>query len=128
MAMVMCPRCGRPHRKGERCPCSPAKPSWRRSPEQERGRKAKNPWRAGYSSSQYQQARQAVLEATGGRCAVSGIKIADKVHGRWVMRGNGGIHHRVPLSMGGSNDVSNLIPLETGVHNALEAKRRRNGT
>lgn len=125
MVKVMCPRCGKLHQKGQRCTCSPSKSNWKRSAEQERARKSRNPWRTQYSSVEYQRARQAVLEATGGRCAVSGVRIADKVHGRWVMRGNGGIHHRVPLSQGGSNDVSNLVPLETGVHNRIDAERRR---
>lgn len=125
MVKVMCPRCGKLHQKGQRCPCSPSKSNWRRSKEQERGRKADNPWRTGYSSKQYQQARQTVLEAMDGCCAVSGVRIADKVNGRWVMRGNGGIHHVIPLSQGGTNNVANLIPLSTAVHNHIEAERRR---
>lgn len=127
MAKVMCPRCGKPHGKGERCTCSSANPRWRRSAEQERGRKSSNPWRSGYSSTEYRKARQAVLEATGGRCAISGVRIADKVGGKWVMRGNGGVHHKVPLSMGGTNSPGNLIPLETSIHNRMDAERRSHG-
>lgn len=130
MRTVLCPTCGKPHAKGEMCPRCKAAPNstrggGKRSKEAERSRKTANPWRSEYSTKAYRSARQAVLERTGGRCAVSGAMIADKVNGRWVMRGNGGVHHIVPLSQGGSNEPSNLVPLETGVHNRIEAERRR---
>lgn len=125
MRYRICPTCGKPHPVGEPCPMRKRQSGSKRTREQERGRKGKNPWRTEYSSAEYQRARQAVLDATDGRCAVSGVRIAERRAGRWVMLGNGGIHHKVPLSQGGTNDVSNLIPLETGVHNRIEAERRR---
>lgn len=131
MARVICPRCGKPHRKGERCKCSDSSPfrgrsdSRPRTVEQERNRKKTNPWRVDYSRAEYQRARQAALDRTGGRCAISGVRIADRINGRWVMRGNGGVHHIVPLSQGGDNSQGNLVPLETSIHNKLEAERRR---
>lgn len=125
MRYRMCAKCGRPHAVGERCPMRAASSGSKRTREQERGRKAANPWRRSYSSAEYQRARQAALDATDGRCAVSGVRIAEKRGGRWVMLGNGGVHHKVPLSQGGTNDASNLVPLETGVHNRVDAARRR---
>lgn len=128
MAKVMCPRCGKPHAKGERCPKAPdvKRRHGARTADQERGRKTANPWRSEYSSAQYLKARQAALARTGGRCAVTGEVIADMRNGRWVMRGNGGVHHIVPLSSGGSNDPSNLVPMCTSAHNKADAARRRN--
>ena len=112
----ICPRCGK-----VRCTCKRAG----RSPEQERARKKANPWRSRYGTKAYKDACQAALSRTGGRCAVSGARIADMRDGRWVMRPCGGIHHRVPLSQGGSDDPSNLVPLHVSVHNRVDAELRR---
>lgn len=121
----LCPSCGRPKPSGGPCPRCGRGAKSRRTPEQERARKQANPWRSNYSSAEYKHNCQKALAETGGRCAVSGIKIADYKGGRWVMRPNGGIHHKVPLSGGGTNDPSNLIPLDVKVHNMLDAQRRR---
>lgn len=127
MVKVMCPRCGKLHQKGQRCPCSPSKSNWRRSKEQERGRKADNPWRTGYSSKQYQQARQTVMQRQMGLCAITGERVADWDGKRWVIRnGKGGVHHIVPLSQGGNpSDVNNLVLLSVSAHNKLDAINRR---
>lgn len=128
----LCPRCGKPVPMGKPCPrCSAARAKAKphgpaRTPEQERRRNGSEPWRRHYGSAEYQRNRQRALDATGGCCAVSGARIADKVGGRWVMRPNGGVHHIVALSEGGTNDVSNLVPLDVRVHAQVEAERRRN--
>ena len=119
----LCPRCGKPY-SGSACPrCRPkGRP---RTREQERARKAANPWRSHYGSKKYKDACQAALSRTGGRCAVSGVQIADLRGGRWVMRPCGGIHHIVPLSKGGTDDPSNLVPLHVSVHNKIDTELRR---
>lgn len=127
MRSRICPRCGRPY-KGARCPtCAPSTSSGggARTREQEQARKAQNPWRSQYGSSEYQKARQVVLERQNGLCAVSGVRIADKRDGRWVMRSNGGVHHIVPLSEGGSNDPPNLVALDVKAHNRIDSERRK---
>lgn len=127
MRSRVCPRCGAVF-SGKSCPrCAKtkAKSHWTRNREQEAARKQQNPWRTSYGSTEYRNARQVALERTGGRCAVSGVRIADKVNGKWVMRKNGGVHHVVPLSQGGTNAPSNLVPLETSVHNRIDAEERR---
>ena len=123
----LCPRCGFALPGGLPCPrCGHgSRKRSRRTPEQERARKQSNPWRSRYSSAEYKRNCQRALDATGGRCAVSGIRIADMRDGRWVMRPNGGVHHKVPLSRGGTDDVSNLMPLDVKVHNMIDAQRRR---
>lgn len=126
MGNRMCPRCGKPYPKGGTCPrCATARAPSRRTKAQEGARKESNPWRSRYRSVAYTKGRQAALARTGGRCAVSGVQIADWRDGRWVMRKNGGIHHIVPLSKGGTDDPSNLVPLEVGVHNRVDAELRR---
>lgn len=115
----ICPKCGRV--VSGRCPrCGSARTS-----EQERARKAANPWRSHYSSKEYKRACQVALSRTDGRCAVSGVRIADYRGGRWIMRSGGGIHHIVPLSQGGTDDPENLVPLHVSVHNKLDAELRR---
>lgn len=122
----LCSRCGRPVPEGKSCPrCGSARSASRRTKDAERARKSENPWRSEYGSAEYQRNRQIALDKTDGRCAVSGIRIADKRNGRWVMRQNGGVHHIVALSEGGDNSVGNLLPLDVRVHAQIEARRRR---
>ena len=128
MGVKVCPRCGKPYRTPGHCPrCGKARPAPSRSKRtkaQESKRREKNPWRSHYRSAEYRRARQIALTRTNGCCAVSGVRIADVVGGKWVMRGNGGIHHVVPLSRGGTDSPDNLVPLETGVHNRIDAELR----
>lgn len=128
MGVKVCPRCGKPYRVPGFCPrCGKARPAPSRSKRtkaQEGKRREKNPWRSHYRSAEYRRARQVALTRTNGCCAVSGVRIADVVGGKWVMRGNGGIHHVVPLSRGGTDSPDNLVPLETSVHNRIDAELR----
>lgn len=127
MARRICPRCGKV--VDGRCDCmsrSAAKPKRiQRDVRREADRAKANPWRAHYRSRKYKQACQVALSRTGGKCAVSGAQIADYRGGRWVMRECGGIHHRVPLSQGGTDDPENLVPLHVSVHNQVDAELRR---
>lgn len=128
MPARLCQRCGKPIKQSGPCPrCGYGKrrPS-KRTVEQERERKAKNPWRSQYASKAYKEACQKVLSRSNGCCEVSGIRIAYYVGGRWKMRPNGGIHHKVPLSQGGTNSVENLMALDVHVHNMIDAQLRRN--
>lgn len=115
----LCPVCGKPR------PCGCKRSRSKRTPEQERARKQANPWRSQYKAKAYKRACQVALSRTGGRCAVSGQRIADYRGGRWAMRPCGGIHHKVPLSQGGSNSPDNLVPLHVSVHNKIDAELRR---
>lgn len=128
MGVKVCPRCGKPYRTPGHCPrCEKARPAPSRSKRtkaQEGKRREKNPWRTRYQSAEYRRARQVALTRFNGCCAVSGVRIADVVGGKWVMRGNGGIHHVVPLSRGGTDSPDNLVPLETSVHNRIDAELR----
>lgn len=128
MGVKVCPRCGKPYRTPGHCPrCEKTRPAPSRSKRtkaQEGKRREKNPWRSHYQSAEYRRARQVALTRTNGCCAVSGVRIADVVGGKWVMRGNGGIHHVVPLSRGGTDSPDNLVPLETSVHNRIDAELR----
>lgn len=128
MGVKVCPRCGKPYRTPGQCPrCEKTRPAPSRSKRtkaQEGKRREKNPWRSHYQSAEYRRARQVALTRTDGCCAVSGVRIADVVGGKWVMRGNGGIHHVVPLSRGGTDSPDNLVPLETSVHNRIDAELR----
>lgn len=134
MGVKVCGRCGKPYRTPGHCPrcektraaqrARPAPSRSKRTKAQEGKRREKNPWRTHYQSAEYRRARQVALTRTNGRCAVSGVRIADVVGGKWVMRGNGGIHHIVPLSRGGTDSPDNLVPLETSVHNRIDAELR----
>ena len=120
----LCPRCGKPVLHGA-CPRCGAGGKSRRTPEQERRRRQEHPERARYSSAAYKKACQAALSRTGGLCQISGVRVADRVGGRWVMRKNGGVHHIVPIAEGGTDDPSNLMPLDVAVHNRIDAELRR---
>lgn len=128
MGVKVCGRCGKPYRTPGHCPrcekASPASSRSKRTKAQEGKRRERNPWRSHYQSAEYRRARQVALTRTNGCCAVSGVRIADVVGGKWVMRGNGGIHHVVPLSRGGTDSPDNLVPLETSVHNRIDAELR----
>lgn len=134
MGVKVCGRCGKPYRTPGHCPrcenamaaqkARPAPSRSKRTKAQEGKRREKNPWRTHYHSAEYRRARQVALTRTNGCCAVSGVRIADVVGGKWVMRGNGGIHHVVPLSRGGTDSPDNLVPLETSVHNRIDAELR----
>ena len=129
----LCPKCGKPIPQGQKCPrCRPLPSNTARhgtrTREQEAARLSQNPWRTEYRDRRYREARQRLLQATNGRCAMCGRQIADSAKGHWKMRpGAGGIHHIKALSEGGTNDPSNLVPLCSGCHNRVDAERRRHG-
>lgn len=129
MRTRMCPRCGKPVPIGQLCPrCGDLRDNrshGTRSREQERSRKTDNPWRTGYSSAEYQHSRQIVIERQQGRCASCGRVVAVRMGRQWHVRG-GGVHHMVPISMGGDNSPDNLMLLCTKCHNRIDADRRRN--
>lgn len=119
--MRICPKCG----KVVSGSCPRCRSRSKRTPAQERERKKTNPWRSHYQSKEYRDARQVALSRTDGRCAVSGVRIADYRNGQWVLRKNGSVHHIVPLSQGGRDTPDNLLPLSVSVHNRIDAERRR---
>lgn len=84
------------------------------------------PWRRdGYGHS-YRRARQLVIERQKGRCAVTGKVVAEKAGGTWrIVEPGAGVHHRVALSEGGTDDPSNLVLLSASAHAAVDAERRR---
>ncbi|WP_307740129.1 HNH endonuclease [uncultured Parolsenella sp.] len=122
----LCPSCGRPV-LGPTCPrCGAGRSCSARSPEAERARRERRPERARYSSAAYRRACQVVLASTGGRCASCGVRVADRLDGRWRFRpGAGGCHHVVPLVEGGADAPGNLVPLCARCHNRLDAELRR---
>lgn len=122
----ICARCGKVV-PGTVCPfCGAGKSGYRRTREQEQARKGANPWRSHYSSAEYKANSQSAIRATSGRCRVCGRQIARYVSGRWKMIGGvGGIHHIKALSEGGTDAISNLVPLCAACHNRVDSERRR---
>lgn len=131
MAVRLCPRCGKPVKKGEKCLKCDTRSCKRpnhgtRTAEQERARNVSEKWRKDYSSSVYQQNRQRVCARQNGCCARCGKPVATFRAGKWYTGKYGGIHHVNALSQGGSNtDVNNLVLLCTQCHNQIDAERRR---
>lgn len=127
----LCPTCGKPVKRGEKCLRCDKYRSQRishgtKTAEQERARNANEPWRKHYTSSEYQRNRQLVCARQNGLCARCGKPIATCNGGKWHTGRYGGIHHITALSDGGSHDLSNLVLLCTTCHNAIDAARRRN--
>lgn len=84
------------------------------------------PWRADGYGSAYRRARQVVIERQKGRCAVTGKVVAEKRGGTWrITEPGAGVHHKVPLSDGGTEDPSNLVLLSARAHALVDAERRR---
>ena len=95
-----------------------------RRPDAER--LAAEPWRkTGYGHA-YRSARQLVIERQRGRCAVTGKAVAEKVGGTWrITEPGAGVHHKVALSEGGTDDPSNLVLLSASAHALVDSKRRK---
>lgn len=84
------------------------------------------PWRAGGYGSKYRTARQTVIERQRGRCALTGKVVAEKKGGTWrIIEPGAGVHHKVPLCDGGTEDPSNLVLLSASAHAIVDARRRR---
>ena len=95
-----------------------------RKPDSER--LAAEPWRADGYGHAYRRNRQAVIERQRGRCAVTGKVVAEKKGGTWrITEPGAGVHHKVPLSDGGTDDPSNLVLLSASAHAIVDAERRR---
>lgn len=85
------------------------------------------PWRASGYGAAYRKNRQKVIERQKGRCAVTGKVVAEKRGGTWrITEPGAGVHHKVALSEGGTEDVSNLVLLSASAHALIDAERRRN--
>lgn len=131
MAVRLCPTCGKPVKQGEKClrcdkPICKRKNHGTKTPEQERRRVQSEPWREHYKSPEYKRARQAVIARQMGCCARCGVPVAhlDLQGGGWRTGRYGGVHHKVALSEGGTDDVSNLVLLCVKCHNEIDAQRR----
>lgn len=83
----------------------------------EAARNERNPYRREYSSRQYAVNRQHRFERARGRCELCGIGLEP---GGWEC------DHLVPLSKGGTNDITNLRVLCRLCHKAKTAEDRRN--
>lgn len=89
-------------------------------------RLAAEPWRAGGYGSAYRRNRQKVIELQKGRCAATGKVVAEKAGGKWrITEPGAGVHHKVALSEGGTDDVANLVLLSASAHALVDAQRRR---
>ena len=96
-----------------------------RRPDSER--LAGEPWRASGYGAKYRKSRQAVIERQRGRCAVTGRQVAEKRGGVWrITEPGAGVHHKVALCDGGTDDQSNLVLLSASAHALVDAARRRN--
>jgi len=89
-------------------------------------RLAAEPWRANGYGKRYRKARQQVIERQGGKCAVTGKVVAEKRGGTWrITEPGAGVHHKVALCDGGTEDPSNLVLLSASAHALVDAQRRR---
>ena len=87
---------------------------------------AAEPWRVGGYGSDYRKSRQQVIEAQQGKCAVTGKQVATKSNNTWrITQPGAGVHHRVALCDGGTDDASNLVLLSASAHARIDAERRR---
>ena len=95
-----------------------------RKPDSERA--AAEPWRRGGYGHGYRKSRQLVMERQKGRCAVTGKVVAEKRGGTWrIVEPGAGVHHKVALSEGGTEEPSNLVLLSASAHALVDAERRR---
>ena len=91
-------------------------------------RLAGEPWRASGYGAAYRKSRQAVIERQQGKCALTGKVVAEKLGGTWrIVEPGAGVHHRVALCDGGTDDPSNLVLLSARAHALVDAQRRRDG-
>lgn len=95
-----------------------------RKPDSER--MTSEPWRGSGYGHGYRKSRQLVMERQKGRCAVTGKVVAEKRGGTWrIVEPGAGVHHKVALSEGGTEDPSNLVLLSASAHALVDAERRR---
>lgn len=84
------------------------------------------PWRASGYGHDYRKARQSVLARQQGRCAITGQQVAERRGDTWtITQAGAGVHHRIALCDGGTDDPSNLILLSASAHARIDAERRR---
>lgn len=121
----ICPQCHKAIRKGGEHQCSKQVPNLSsprkreaRTKAEEKARAMAEPWRKQYASADYSKARKRILDLSRGRCQACGAVVFSKTNRGWRKLGNnfGGVHHRVPLSKGGTNDLSNLVVLCARCH------------
>lgn len=119
-----CPHCGKVVPAGQRCKCRPRSP--RRPTPGDSTRSEREPWRKNYSTREYQQARQAAIARSEGRCVDCGRICARRDGDRWVTLGMGGeVDHVDALCDGGTNDSRNLQLRCKSCHAKRDARRRR---
>ncbi len=116
-----CEHCMKVHRAGEECPKRKAARKARRDTRKQCDRDAS---RRAYGDPEYQRNRQLVWEMQRGRCNRCRKLVAEKRKGRWRAFA-GGVHHKVPLSKGGTNRLSNLEGLCIPCHNHADAALRK---
>lgn len=84
------------------------------------------PWRADGYGTAYRKARQQVMGRQDGRCAVTNQQVAVKQAGTWrIVQPGAGVHHKIALCDGGTDDPSNLVLLSASAHARIDAERRR---
>lgn len=112
---------------GTRCRVvTEAQPRTRQGRRPDAERLVSEPWRADGYGSAYRKARQSVMERQGGRCVVTGEQVAVKRDGVWcIVQPGAGVHHRVALCDGGTDDPANLVLLSASAHARIDADRRR---
>ena len=89
-------------------------------------RLASEPWRKSGYNHAYRSARQLVIERQRGRCAITGKVVAEKRDGTWrITEPGAGVHHKVALSEGGTEDPSNLVLLSASAHALVDSRRRK---
>lgn len=102
--------CGRPS-QGNYCP--------QHSPEMDEAeRNARNPYRRHYKDPQYAKNRQHRFERARGRCEMCGVALQPA---EWDC------DHLVPISKGGTNDITNLRVVCRPCHRRKTATDRRAG-
>lgn len=98
-----CVRCGAKTTTGDACAeCAPIL---------EAERQARQTWRAGYREASWPKVRRQALDRAGGRCEGCGQKARLA------------IHHRVPLSAGGKNLLTNAAALCRACHGRAHRHR-----
>lgn len=127
----ICPDCGRPIRRGEKhvCPAratQPADERRRRTRDQELERDRSEHWRKHYRSKEFRHNRLVAIARTHGCDAITGEPLYEHHRGGWVpIPGkHGEVHHRVPLSQGGTDKVDNLMLVSQATHERLEKLSR----
>ena len=102
-----CPLCfGTIRPEDKYCPKCGPKPSRVYKRENERADAAS---RRSLHSASYKRNRQVVIERSNGLCAYCGAVIAERTKNGWRCAQGAAIHHIVKRTLGGTDDVSNLV-------------------